>query len=87
MTLAFSEQNRGSVGKKTMRAYSVTLDGSTSEITAANIGLHYIDSAMITGVSIASNIAPLLCTFAGTSLVLEKTHANGDLLNLWVWGF
>jgi len=87
MTLAFTQQGRGSQGGKALRAYSVLLDGSTTEITATNLDLHYIDSALVTGVSIASDISPLLCTAAGTSIVLGKAHANGDLLNLWVWGF
>jgi len=87
MTLAFSEQRRGGLGKKMLKAFLVTLDGATTAITAAELDLHYIDSAMITSVSVASNIAAYLCTGAGSSIELGTTHANGDQINLWVWGY
>lgn len=87
MALTFTQQARGNVGNKLFKAYSVLLDGSVTAITAANLDMHYIDTAVLTGVSIASNIAPYLCTTAGQSIDLGTTHANGDLLNLWVWGF
>ena len=85
MTLTFSEQTRDPTRIK--RAFLVTLDGSITTIDASSLDMHYIDSALITGVSIASDIAPTLCTGAGTSIVLGKTHANGDQINLWVWGY
>lgn len=87
MALAFTEQARGDVGGKEFRAYLVTLDGSVTAITAAELDLHYIDSAMVASVSVASNIAAYLCTGAGTSIELGTTHANGDTVNLWVWGY
>jgi len=87
MTLAFTQQIRASVGRKRFAAFSVTLDGATTAITANNLNMNYIESALVTAVSVASNIASYLCTTAGTSLTLGTTHASGDLLNLWVWGY
>ena len=85
MALAFSEQGRGV--DKVHKRFLITLDGSTTAITAAELDMHYIDSALVTSVSVASNIAAYLCTGAGTSIELGTTHANGDTINLWVWGF
>ena len=87
MTLAFSEQARGSLGDKSLKAFSVTLDGSTTDINASDLDLHYIISAMVTAVSVASNIACYLDTTAGATITLGTTHAADDTINLWVWGF
>jgi len=87
MTLAFTEQARGSMGEKSFRASLVTLDGSTTDINASDLDLHYIISAMVTAVSVASNIASYLETTAGATISLGTTHAADDTINLWVWGF
>lgn len=49
MGLIFTETLRAEIGGKALRAYEVTCDGSTVSIDAANLDLHYIDSAAIAG--------------------------------------
>ena len=87
MTLAFTQQARGSMGNKVLKAYDVTLDGTNTTINASDLDMHYIDSALVTSVSVASNIAAYLCTGAGASIILGTTHTDTDKINLWVWGF
>ena len=81
-----TEQARGGVGSKVFKAFVVTLNGTDTSITADSLDMHYIDSAQITAVSIASGIAPYLTVGCGPLIQLGKTHANGDQINLWVWG-
>lgn len=87
MTLAFTQQARGSMGEKAFRSYSVTLDGSITTIEASSLDLHYIDTALVTGVSMSGDIGPVLSTAAGPFIVLGTTYVTGDVINLWVWGF
>jgi len=86
-SLVIAEQARGDCGGKAFRAYLVTCDGSNATVDASDLGLHYIDSAQVAGVSMSGDIGPYLCTGAGTSIVLGNVFKSGDTINLWVWGY
>ena len=86
-SLVIVEQARGDCGGKFFGAFLVTCDGSNATVDASDLGLHYIDSAQVAGVSMSGNIGPYLCTGAGESLVLGNNFAAGDTINLWVWGY
>lgn len=86
-TYAVTEQARGDCGGKALRAFLVTSDGATTTVLASELDLHYIDTALVTGVSMSDDAVPTLCIGAGTYILFGGLFADGDQANLWVWGY
>jgi len=87
MAYTVVEQARGDCGGKALRSFLITADGATTTIEASELDLHYIDSALITGISMSVNTQPTLCVGAGTYILLSDEVKDGDQVNLWVWGY
>lgn len=87
MAYAVAEQARGDCGGKAFRSYLITCDGGTTTVEASELGLHYIDSCQIAGVSMSVNAQPTLCIGAGTYILLSDVTKDNDQVNLWVWGY
>ena len=87
MALTITEQARGDLGGKRFIAFKVTTNNSDKTITVGSLGLHRIESAMITGVSMSGAAAPVLSIGSGTTLELGGAYGAADDINLWVWGW
>jgi len=88
MAITVAEQARGDCGGKIQRAFLLTADGTATTVDATTLDMHYIDSAVVSGTSIASAVTGGvgLATGAGKYIVLNSALNAADTLNLWVWG-
>jgi hypothetical protein len=84
MALTFTKRLEMSVGPKKMSMYDVTHDGSETSIDASDIGLHYVDSAMVCGGTTA-DYADLTTTY-GASLAVTALSASAVTV-LWAIGW
>ena len=84
MALTFTKRLEMSVGNKKMSMYDVTHDGSETSIDASDIGLHYVDSAMVCGGTTA-DYADLTTTY-GASLAVTALSASAVTV-LWAIGW
>jgi len=88
MANTFSEKVRMSMGNKAMRVYEVTSDTSTT-INASDIGLNYIEYAVLTPVTAMSSAAdyPILSgTTTGTYVtIVSQDASNVVAIEAWGW--
>jgi len=84
MALTFTKRLEMSVGSKKMSMYDVTHDGSETSIDASDIGLHYVDSAMVCGGTTADY--PALTTTYGASLAVDSLSATA-VTTVWAIGW
>ena len=84
MALTFTKRLEMSVGNKKMSMYDVTHDGSETSIDASDIGLHYVDTAMVCGGTTA-DYADLTTTY-GASLAVTAL-SSGAVAVIWAIGW
>jgi hypothetical protein len=84
MALTFTKRLEMSVGNKKMSMYDVTHDGSETSIDASDIGLHYVDSAMVCGGS-TTDYADLTTTY-GSSVAITALSASAVTV-IWAIGW
>jgi hypothetical protein len=87
MALAFTEVLRDTLNEKAFRCYEVTCDGTTVSINAADLDLHYIDSAMVAGgIDVTGTVSITVSALAdgvGSTLTVTLTGANiGDAVEV-----
>ena len=88
MANTFSEKVRMSMGNKAMRVYEVTSDTSTT-INATDLGMNYIEYAVLTPVSAMSSAAdyPILSgVTTGTYVTLVAQDAD-NVVAIEAWGW
>lgn len=80
MALAFSEKFRGNLDRKRLVITEVTHDGSATAITAANLGMNYIDFAMNVQLTVPLSATSAayadLTTNEGTSLAMTALSSG-----------
>ena len=89
MANTFSEKVRMSMGNKALRVYEITSDGSTTTVNASDLGMNYIEYAVLTPVSAMSSAAdyPILSgTTTGTYVTMvAQDSANINCIEAWGW--
>lgn len=89
MALTFTKRLEMSVGAKKMSMYDVTHDGSTTSIDASNIGLHYIDHAIIGQNNVGTDVAAWntgLSANNGAYVTVVALSANA-ITSIWAIGW
>ena len=85
MANTFSEKVRMSMGNKAMRVYEVTSDTSTT-INASDIGLNYIEYAVLTPVTAMSDYPILSGITTGTYVtIVSQDASNVVAIEAWGW--
>jgi hypothetical protein len=89
MALTFSEKVRMSMGNKAMRVYEVTSDGSVTTINATDLGMNYIEYAVLTPVSAMSSAAdyPILSGTTTGVYVTMVVQDSGNINAIEAWGW
>lgn len=72
MALSFGTIHRGFFGKKKAHIVDVTHDGSATSITAANLGMNYVDKAF--------NVGSTVPLSAGSTAIADLTTSEGTTL-------
>lgn len=91
-TLAITEKSRAAIGNRLRVAYGITVGAAATAltVTAASLGLNYIDSCLLTpGTVTSADINDWhLSTSSGTYIDITLTSADvGDVFELMVFGF
>jgi len=88
MANTFSEKVRMSMGNKAMRVYEVTSDTSTT-INASDIGLNYIEYAVLTPVTAMSSAAdyPILSGITTGTYVTIVSQDASNVVAIEAWGW
>jgi len=92
MALTFTEKVRSQQGRRKMRVYEVTHDGSVVAINATDIDMNYIDYAVAGDVVIPTSItgdAITRLSIAGPSIAVSFANALSSGALSWVqaWGW
>jgi len=91
MALTFSEKVAFSAGDKKFRLYEITGDGSTTTINATDLGMNYIDWAIMSPQKAAlSSVADYnYLSESGPSIALTMAGAgsSGATMDLQAWGW
>jgi hypothetical protein len=92
MALTFAQKMYTRDGSKKHVVYQVTHDESTTSITAANLGMHYIDYALAFPVTLTTTIDGTkvsMLSIAGPShtVALANALSAGELFTIEAWGW
>lgn len=89
MALTFSEKVRQSDGVKAKRVYEITSDGSVTTINASDLGMNYIEYAVLTPVSAMSSAAdyPILSGVTTGIFVTMVVQDSGNINAIEAWGW
>ena len=76
------------IGRKKLKIFQVTHDGTATDVTAASIGFNYISWALpISGTALSSQAdLPVLSTAYGTTITMNNL-SSGTLTDLLLIGY
>lgn len=87
MSLSFTQKLRGKIGGRVFRCYDVTCDDSTTTILASDIGLHGMDTIMLTVDTLTSALAaPISIANSVGYAVLSEAPKTDSILTIWAIG-
>ena len=90
MALTFSQKLRMSFGGKAFRVYEITTDASTTAVTAANLDMNYVETAVVCPHTLkAAADVEVGATVSGGAIDLDNADAisTGSILSLWAIGW
>jgi len=87
MALSFSEKVRGTQGNKAFRVYEITHDGSATTVNASDLGMNYIEYAVmgpVTALSSQADFPRLSGTTYGPYVVMVALSSGAkDVIQAW----
>ena len=92
MALTFVQKIFNSEGDKAHRVYEVTHDESTTAITAGDLGMNYIDYAIVVPVTLTTTIDGskmhmLTTPGPSTTVTLANALSAGEIFAIEAWGW
>ena len=92
MALTFSEKINSQQGRRKMKVYEITHDGSTVAVNASDLGMNYIDYAIAGDCVIPTSItgdAISRLSITGASIAVSFANALSSGATSWLqaWGW